>query len=100
MKTASSYSSINQSFETFRAKKLLRPGKILLRHPVTQSEFHNFQIPYWDDLKKISIKAQKIFHHIKSIGWDIAITPEGPVIIESNTIMGNHWYSKPLMVDY
>jgi len=88
MKTTLSYKSINQVFETLRAKNLLQPGKILLRHPITQTEFHHFQLPYWDELKKIAIKAQKIFHHIKSIGWDIAITQEGPVIIESNPDWG------------
>jgi hypothetical protein len=88
MKTTSSFKSINQFFETLREKNLLRPGKILLRHPVTQTEFIGFQIPYWEEIKKITIKAQKIFHHIKSVGWDIAITPEGPVIIEANQNWG------------
>ena len=71
-----------------RNKGLLGPGKILLRHPVTQTEFLNFQIPYWDNLKRMAIKAQKEFDHMKSIGWDIAITPEGPVIIEANQNWG------------
>jgi len=63
-------------------------GTITMHHPVTKTIFKDFQIPYWEDLKKIVIKAQKAFHHLKSIGWDIAITPEGPVIIEGNQEWG------------
>jgi hypothetical protein len=88
MKTTLNYKSIDQAFETMRLKILLLPGKTLLKHPVTKTEFLNLQIPYWNELKKISIKAQKVFNHIKSIGWDFAITPKGPVIIEGNQSWG------------
>ena len=67
---------------------MLDPGKILLRHPVTLAEFWKFQIPYWNDVKEIAVKAQKVFHHMKSIGWDIAITHKGPIIIEGNQNWG------------
>ena len=87
MKTTLSGQSVKKYFETLRAKKLLRPGRILLRHPVTQTEFHNFQIPHWDELKKVAMAAQKAFYHIKSIGWDVAVGSVGSVIIEGNT----HW---------
>jgi hypothetical protein len=80
--------SISKSIENKRKKNLLSPGKIFFRHPISQTEFYNFQIPYWDDLKKIAIKAQKKFHLINSIGWDIAITHEGPVILEANQYWG------------
>lgn len=80
--------SISKSIEDMRNKGLLSPGKIFLRHPVSQTKFLNFQLPYWDDLKKMVIKGQKEFNHMKSIGWDIAVTPEGPVIIEANQTWG------------
>jgi hypothetical protein len=69
-------------------KKLLSEGKIITSSPVTNKNFYNFQIPYWLELKEITINAQKVFHHIKSIGWDIAISSTGPVIIEGNTSWG------------
>jgi hypothetical protein len=83
----SDFKLISKTIENMRNKDLLNPGKIFFKHPISQTEFLNFQIPYWNDLKKIAIKAQKEFHHMKSIGWDIAVTPEGPVIIEAN----QHW---------
>lgn len=69
-------------------KKLLSVGKIMMSHPVTQTKFFNFKIPYWTDLMEIAINAQKIFYHIKSVGWDVAISSTGPVIVEGNTSWG------------
>jgi len=41
-------------------------------------------IPFWNDILDISVKAHKIFSKMRSIGWDIAITEDGPVIVEGN----------------
>lgn len=65
-------------------------GRIFKQHPLTKTEFRNFQIPYWHKLKEIAVKAQEVFHYVKSVGWDIAITPEGPVIIEGNQDWGTN----------
>ena len=86
--SSSSFKLVSKTIEKMRKKGSLGPGKIFLRHPVSQTEFLNFPIPYWGDLKRMVIKAQKEFHHLKSIGWDIAITPKGPVIIEANQNWG------------
>jgi len=32
--------------------------------------------------------AQKIFFELKAIGWDLAVSPQGPVIIEGNIEWG------------
>lgn len=63
-------------------------GKVLTSHPLTGTEFSDFQIPYWEEVKRIASDAQQIFHYIKSIGWDFAVTPGGPVIIEGNQEWG------------
>jgi hypothetical protein len=80
------------NMETGKLKKegFLKPsyGTTVTKHPVTHTEFHDFQIPYWDELKIIATKAQKIFHQLKSIGWDFAITSDGPLIIEGNQQWG------------
>jgi hypothetical protein len=88
LESVSNLKSIVLLFETMKKKELLSPGKILLRHPITQTEFHNFQIPFWSELREVAIKAQRVFYQLKSIGWDIAITDKGPVIIEGNQNWG------------
>jgi hypothetical protein len=65
-------------------------GRVFERHPLTQTTFLNFQIPFWDELTAIAARAQKVFHHVKSVGWDIAVTPAGPVIIEGNQDWGTN----------
>lgn len=58
-------------------------GGELKRHPDTGFEFNNFQIPYYKEACELVKNATK---HIPNgfIGWDIALTPHGPTIIEGN----------------
>lgn len=80
------------NIETGKLKKegFLKPsyGTFVTKHPVTHIEFQDFQLPCWAEIKQIAVKAQKVFHNLKSIGWDFALTPEGPVIIEGNQQWG------------
>ena len=80
--------AVEQNLENLKKDNLLLHGRILLKHPVTKKKFSDCQIPYWNDILNITMEAQKIFYHSKSIGWDVAVTPEGPVIIEGNTVWG------------
>ena len=63
-------------------------GNTFKKHPLTETEFYNFKIPYWGEVKEIAYKAQKAFYNLKSIGWDFAITEDGPVLIEGNIEWG------------
>ena len=57
-------------------------------HPVTGVPFKGLQIPFWDDTIAMMKKAVPQASKISNLGWDIAITPTGPIIIEANTIPG------------
>lgn len=52
-------------------------------HPDTKIKFSDFVVPYYNEAKE-----QAIFFHsflnLHSIGWDIAISEDGPVFIEGN----------------
>ncbi len=54
-------------------------------HPVTQEKIKGFVIPYWKEIIDMLNKAAKLVDGIGYIGWDIAITEQGPVLIEGNT---------------
>ena len=43
-----------------------------------------FQIPFWKDTIKMVTSAALYSQENKSVGWDIAITEEGPELIEAN----------------
>ncbi len=59
-------------------------GKKYIIHPTTKCIFKNFKIPYWLETLKLCTKIQKNFFYYKLLGHDIAIKPDGPIIIEIN----------------
>jgi hypothetical protein len=54
------------------------------KHPVTGTYFNKFEIPYWKETKKLVLDAAKVNQNIKVVGWDVAITKNGPVLVEGN----------------
>lgn len=42
------------------------------------------KIPFWEEVSEIVTKAHCLIPNLRYIGWDIAITDDGPVIIEAN----------------
>ena len=53
-------------------------------HPVTKVKFDGFELPYFKEMKEMVLKASLESDKILVVGWDVALTPEGPVIIEGN----------------
>lgn len=55
-----------------------------LKHPVTGVPIVGFQIPFWQETVKMIKQAAKATPNNRSVGWDIAITDNGPELIEGN----------------
>ncbi len=62
-----------------------------LIHPLTGVQLIGFQVPYWKEINAFAIKAARHTPENKSIGWDIGLTNNGPILIE-----GNHNWSHEL----
>jgi hypothetical protein len=60
-------------------------------HPITNIRINGFIIPFWQECLDLVTKAALKHPKNKSIGWDIAVTPVGPELIE-----GNHDWCKLL----
>lgn len=56
-------------------------------HPITGVEIIGFKIPFWIEALQMAKDAALYNKKNRSIGWDIAITDDGPVLIEGN----NNW---------
>lgn len=67
----------------FGFKKPTYGGK-LATHPDTGIKFLGYPIPYMQEAINMAIELHKYLPSIQSIGWDIAITTDGPVFIEGN----------------
>lgn len=53
-------------------------------HPFTHVKFDGFQIPCFEEAKKMVLEASLRSDKILVVGWDVAISDRGPVIIEGN----------------
>ena len=53
-------------------------------HPTTGARIEGTQLPYWEEVKDLAVRAHRIFADRLLIGWDIAITDDGPTLIEGN----------------
>lgn len=57
-------------------------------HPRTGVKIQGFQIPFWDEAAQMCLKAAEIVPQMRYVGWDVAITEDGPVFVEGNNLPG------------
>lgn len=72
--------------DTGRVRTVARRGiemEYLDDHPVT-SGLMGLELPFWSELREINARAAQTFAPIRYQSTDIAITPDGPVVIELN----------------
>ena len=58
-------------------------GNKVKKHPDTGYIFKDFKIPYFEDACELVLRATR-YLPTRWIGWDIAIQPNGPIVIEGN----------------
>lgn len=54
-------------------------------HPVTGVAIKGFQIPYWQEIIEFAMQAALVVPGVRSVGWDIAVTSDGPILVEGNS---------------
>lgn len=59
------------------------PGTTV-RHPDSQIEFDGYHIPFLQESVSLCLKAHRLLYNHFVIGWDVAITDNGPLIVEAN----------------
>jgi hypothetical protein len=52
--------------------------------PGTDKEYVGFTLPDWTKLREVALSAAAAFPWCRCIGWDIALSDRGPVLIEAN----------------
>ncbi len=66
-------------------------------HPSTGIFMPGFQVPMWKEVLEMVERAALKIPQARLIGWDVALTPERPVLIEANFRAGNttyQWWDK------
>ncbi len=59
-------------------------GGRVQRHPDSGIVFEGFEVPFYFEAVAMAKDLQRRLYGLRSIGWDIAIGPDGPIIIEGN----------------
>ena len=54
------------------------------RHPDSGLAIAGFKLPQWSEVSALVIRAQQSVPDLRSAGWDVAVTPDGPVLLEAN----------------
>lgn len=58
----------------------------LASHPTTGAPVAGRVVPHWQAMLELCLAAHAHFPEFHSIGWDVAPTPQGPLLLEANTI--------------
>ncbi|HJA00938.1 sugar-transfer associated ATP-grasp domain-containing protein [Candidatus Collinsella stercoripullorum] len=59
------------------------------RHPRTGTLLPGFQIPLWDEVMGLCLEAAAKMPGMGYVGWDVAVTQDGPLFIEANNLPGH-----------
>jgi len=69
--------------------------KTVRAHPKTKVIFEGFQLPLWQDTCDLVKETALKFLPIRTVGWDVALTPNGIFIVE-----GNFRYAPPNSIKF
>lgn len=53
-------------------------------HPDTGVAFAGVKVPFWGGLRELVRSAAFALRPLATLGWDVAITPTGPIVLEAN----------------
>lgn len=58
--------------------------EMLETHPASGRPIRDLRLPHWEAVIRSAIEGHKVVPRFGVLGWDIAITGDGPVIVECN----------------
>lgn len=67
-------------------------------HPISGIRIPGFQVPMYDKVLELVDEVSRVIPEIPYVGWDIAISPDRPVVIEGNYNTGV-FQAKPSLTD-
>lgn len=70
-------------------------GTIYEEHPDTHIKLVGYRIPYAPEAIAMCLEAAKVVPQIRYVGWDVAITKDGPEFIEGNMYCAHDFWQLP-----
>lgn len=63
-------------------------GHVHDRHPDSQFLIADFQLPMMDEVRAFVDQVARVVPKVQYVGWDIVVSPTGPVLVEGNWAAG------------
>lgn len=76
--------------DTGRVRRVIAPQpdrqgtRSVSAHPVTGQRLDGFRLPDWNAVRELLLAGSSHFAPLRLIGWDVALTDDGPVLLEAN----------------
>ncbi len=71
---------------------------IYYNHPISNTQIVGFKVPMFKEAVELVKECSKVVPEVSYIGWDVAISENGPVIVEGNCFPGVYQV-KPSLYD-
>ncbi len=73
-----------------------KKGNVYERHPYTGTKIVGYKIPMFDEVIDYVKKLAMVIPEVRYTGWDIAVTKDGPTVIEGNPYPGHDLYQSKI----
>lgn len=70
-------------------------GVLYEEHPDTHVHLQGYQLPYVQEAIALCLQASLVVPQIRYVGWDVAISKKGPVIVEGNDYCAHDFWQLP-----
>lgn len=78
------FASVDESSGIVASLGIDEFGNSFVKHPDTQMIIPGFRIPRWDEAVALVAELAEVFLEVRYIGWDLALTDDGWVVVEGN----------------
>lgn len=65
--------------------------QLFKEHPDTGFVARGFKVPYWQEVLDLTARAAAVVPEVGYVGWDVAISENGPVLIEGNSLSAGYF---------
>ena len=69
-----------------------RESRVFYEHPKSKVGFVGFEVPYAKEAFKLAESLSKVIPEVGLVGWDIAVSDKGCVLVEGNELPGYDLY--------
>lgn len=91
------YTYVSDSGDVY-VEAIDKNDNIYTSHPISNHKIVGFKVPLFNEAIELVKEAAKVIPEVAYVGWDVAISENGPVIVEGNCFPGV-FQVKPSLVE-